>query len=259
MTATAAVAPPLPREAEAAGRRFYVRTAIGFIAVAMLGFAPTYWLPVARGTLHVAPIVHIHAALFFGWTFFFLAQTMLVASDNERLHREVGVAGVSLATAMCLVGFGVAINSIKRLDAAGFGPAGRAFSLIAFSAIVVFAVLIGLALLNVKRPEIHKRLLLIATASLLPAAIGRWFALFLAPPNAVPGAPPPAIVTLAPNILADLFIVGGMIYDRRTRGRVHPVYWIAGGALLVVEVVRIPLSGTGAWLRVTDWLVALSP
>jgi hypothetical protein len=259
MTATTAVAPTLPREVDVSGRRFYVGTAIGFIAVAMLGFAPTYWLPVARGTLHVAPIVHVHAALFFGWTFFFLAQTMLVASDNERRHREVGVAGVSLATAMCLVGFGVAINGIKRLDAAGLGPAGRAFSLISFSAIVVFAVLVGIALLNVERPEVHKRLMLIATASLLPAAIGRWFALFLTPPNAIPGAPPPPIVTLAPSILADLFIVVGMIYDRRTRGRVHPVYWIAGGALLVVQGIRIPLSGTNAWLRVTDWLVALSP
>jgi hypothetical protein len=29
-------------------------------------------------------------------------------------------------------------------------------------------------------------------------------------------------------MLADLFIVTGMIYDWRTRGRVHPVYFFAG-------------------------------
>jgi hypothetical protein len=50
-----------------------------------------------------------------------------------------------------------------------------------------------------------------------------------------------------------------MIYDKRTRGKVHPVYWIAGAAVLAVQVLTTPLSGTAAWLRVTDWLLAIAP
>jgi hypothetical protein len=65
--------------------------------------------------------------------------------------------------------------------------------------------------------------------------------------------------TVLPAILSDLLIVVAMIHDRRTTGRVHPVYWIAGGALLAVQVLRVPLSSTDAWVRVTHWLTALAP
>jgi len=64
------------------------------------------------------------------------------------------------------------------------------------------------------------------------------------------------VVTVMPGLLADLLFVLGMIHDRRTRGRVHPVYWIAGAAVVAVQVLRVPLSTTSAWTRVTDWLLA---
>jgi hypothetical protein len=58
----------------------------------------------------------------------------------------------------------------------------------------------------------------------LQAAVGRWFRLFLAPPEvaAVPvidGPPPPVSLTIGPGIIADLPIIIGIIYDWRTRGR----------------------------------------
>src|SRR4051794_29294992 len=102
--------------------RFYTRMAATFIGVAVIGFAPTYWLPMARGSLAVSPIVHLHALLFFGWTVLFWAQTSLAASGRLTRHREMGVAGVAVATAMLFVGSGAAIGSMKRGDAAGFGP-----------------------------------------------------------------------------------------------------------------------------------------
>jgi len=61
--------------------------------------------------------------------------------------------------------------------------------------------------------------------------------------------------SLVPNLLADLLIVVAIVHDWRTRGRPHPAYLIAGGALLAVQVVRVPLSGTAAWHAVTDWLL----
>jgi hypothetical protein len=234
--------------------RFYVRMAATFVAVAVIGFAPTYWVPMARGTLSVPPIVHIHGLLFFGWTLLFWAQTSLAAGGRLPRHRELGVVGVSVATAMCFVGVAVTISSLERGSAAGFGPAARAFSVVSVTAILLFAVLVAIALVNVTKPDVHKRLMLIATASLLQAGIGRWFALFLRPPGVNP--PPPVVATVMPGLLADLLFVLGMIHDRRTRGRVHPVYWIAGGAVVAVQVLRVPLSTTSAWTRVTDWLLA---
>lgn len=237
--------------------RFYTRMAATFIGVAVIGFAPTYWLPMGRGTLAVAPIVHLHALLFFGWTVLFWRQTSLAAVGRLTRHRALGVAGVAVATAMLFVGSATAVGSMKHADAAGFGPAGHAFSIVSFSALFLFAALVTTALLNVARPDVHKRLMLVATASLLQAGVGRWFQLFLRPADAV--GLPPVGVTVMPGLVADLLIVAGMIHDRRTRGRVHAAYWIAGACVVAVQVLRVPASTTQTWLSVTNWLVALSP
>ena len=241
----------------ATGRRFYVRVAMVMVAIAVIGFLPTYWIPLFRGTLSVSPITHVHAALFYGWTLLFLGQTSLVASGRVARHRELGVFGVALATGMCFAGIAIAINSIHVGEAQGVGAAARAFAIVPVTQVLFFAALFAAALLNVKRPEVHQRLMLVATASLLIAAVGRVFRLFLAPPG--PVVPPPVAVTLAPAVVIDLIVVAGMVYDRRTRGRVHPVYWVAGAALVVVEVARVPLAGTAAWEGVTRWLVSFTP
>lgn len=235
--------------------RFYVRMAAAFILVAVIGFVPSYWLPMWRGTLSITPIIHIHGVLFTAWTLLFWAQTSLASAGKLTRHRELGVVGGAVATAMCFVGIAVTVSSLKTGDAAGFGAAARAFSVVSVTAILLFAVLVAIALVNVRKPDVHKRLMLIATASLLQAAIGRWFALFLRPAEAA--GPPLVAVTVLPGLVADLLLVAGMKHDRRMRGTVHPAYWIAGAAVVAVQVLRVPLSTTAAWTHVTDWLLAI--
>ncbi|MEP6691950.1 MAG: hypothetical protein ABJD07_12400 [Gemmatimonadaceae bacterium] len=239
--------------------RFYLGMAAACVAVAVIGFMPTYWIPLMRGSLRVAPIVHLHAFFFFGWTLYLLTQARLVAAGRVMRHRELGVAGVALATGMCFVGVAAAMSSLKHLDAAGFGDAARAFSVVSLTGILLFAVLVATALVNVRKAEVHKRLMLVATISLLQAGVGRLFLTFLAPAGASGGAPPPVFVTVLPGLVTDLLIVAGMVHDRRTRGRVHPAYWYAGAAVLAVQLLRVPLSTTPAWTRVTEMLVAFFP
>jgi hypothetical protein len=244
-------------------RRFYVGMAATCMGVAVAGFAPTYWVPMAQGTLSVSPITHLHALFFYGWTLLFLAQSWLAASGRLTRHREVGVLGVAMATGMCFVGLGTAINTLKRFEAAGLGDAARPFAIVSVTAIALFAGLFVAAVLHVKRPDVHKRLMLVATISILQAAIGRWFLVFLVPREAVGVAglalPPPVAVTLVPAALTNLLIVAAMIRDHRTRGYVHPAYWAAGAAVLAVQILRVPVSTTDAWARITQWLVAVAP
>ena len=260
-TVESAVRVPLTANLARRAPTFYVRMAAVCLTIAIVGFAPTYWVPLLRGTLDVPPLTHFHALFFYGWMLLFLRQTALAASGRVARHRELGVAGVALASGMCFVGLGMAITSLKHAVAAGGGASGRAFSIVSFSAVALFAGLFAAAIVNVKKPEIHKRLMLVTTVSMLQAGIGRWFLLFLAPAR-IPGGPlviPPVIVTVAPGLVADLLIVAAMIYDKRTKGRVHPAYWASGAAVLAVQILRVPLSTTHAWMRMTDWLMALLP
>jgi hypothetical protein len=259
MTTTATV----DRSFNVAGttERFYVRMAATFLIVGFVGFVPTYWLPLVRGTLVIPPLAHVHALFFYGWLLLFWSQTSLAASGRLARHREMGVLGVALATGMVFVGLGTAATSIKALDAVGFGEAGRRFSIVPITAAALFATMFAVALLNVRRPEVHKRVLLAATAALLQAPAGRWVALLLAPPQpgGGPRMPPPVAVSVIPGLLIDLLIVAAMIHDKRTTGRIHRTYWIWGAAIVAVQVLRVPVSQTDAWMHVPTWLMALVP
>ena len=241
--------------------RFYARMAVVCLAVGVIGFAPTYWAPLLRGGLRVAPLAHLHALFFYGWLVLFVRQSGLAAAGQYVRHRALGLVGVALASGMFFVGFGMAIHSLKESIGDGFEPAARAFTIVPISGILLFAILFAIAIAKVHDSDTHKRLMLVNTAGILQAAVGRWFVLFLAPPTApgAPVSPPPVFVTVMPGLVVDLLIVAGMIYDRRTRGRVHPVYWIAGGVTLAIQVLRVPLSQTSAWIAMTHWLLAVAP
>ncbi len=245
----------------AATDRFYARMAVVCLAVGVIGFAPTYWVPLLRGTLDLQPLAHVHALFFYGWLLLLIRQSSLAASGQFVRHRASGLVGIALASGMVFVGIGMAIHSLKESIANGFEPAARAFTIVPISGILLFAILFAIAIAKVHDSDVHKRLMLVNTAGILQAAAGRWFVLFLAPPSA-PGvavSPPPVFVSVMPGLVVDLLIVAGMVYDLRTRGRVHRAYWIAGGVTLAVQVLRVPLSQSGAWLHATNWLLALAP
>src|SRR3954454_2158223 len=253
---TAAVHRPRHRQS------FYVFMAATCLAVAFMGFAPTYWLQLAPETFIGTPLLHLHAVLFSTWPVYLLVQTTLAARGLVGRHRAWGLFGVSLATAMVFVGFAVANDVLATRLAAGYGDAARAFHIASISMITLFGGFVFVAVLYVSRPEIHKRLMLLATASMLAPAIARvFFALSVGiGPGLRPGLGPPRTVesVLMPALIADALIGAGVIYDMRTRGRPHPTYLIGGAILLAVQVLRLPLSTTRWWFAIAGFLARFS-
>lgn len=250
------------RPAPAARRLFYVGIATVCVLTSVVGFAPTYWLQLAPGTFVGAPLLHLHGLLFSAWPIYLLAQTVLVARGRVGRHRVWGLFGISLATAMVLVGCAVANDVLATRLAAGYGDAARAFHIATVSMITLFGVFVAAAIVYVSRPDVHKRLMLLATASMIPPAIARLF--FAArvgiAPGLRPGIGPPRTIgsVLAPALIADLLILAGVIYDIRTRRRPHPAYLIGGGIMLAVQVLRGPASTTSWWYAIADFLARFS-
>ena len=157
---------------------------------------------------------------------------------------------------MTIFGVLVAVNAMERAAAIGQADAGIAFAIVPLSGILFFAVVFALAIANTRRPETHKRLMLLAAISILDAAVARWFLTFLAPPG--PPGPPPVPVTIAPALVASLLLVVAMIADWRRRGRPHPVYIYGGAALLAVKLLNWPISMTAAWHSLAGGILALA-
>lgn len=241
------------------GGNFYVWMAVACIVVSVGGFAPTYWLPLATGAfMNRGPLVNLHGALFAAWPFFFLWQTWLAAQGRFEHHQASGVAGVSLATAMVVIGVATGIGNMLHRLAEGDGDMARAFSVVPLTSIALFGVLVAIAVANVKRPDVHKRVMLVASISILQAAVDRIYYLLVV--GGKPGVPlgfnptPPVMASVPGALITDLLVAAAMVYDWRTRGRPHPAYLIAGAVLLFVQLIRVPLGPSPPWLEFAHFL-----
>ncbi len=236
---------------------FYVWMAALFVLIAFSGFAETYWLQLPAGTFTGSPLLHLHGLVFSAWTLFFLSQTWLASSGRMQHHRAWGVAGVALATAMVFVGLATGIASMQKGVAEGYAQGARAFAIVPITAALVFAVLVAWAVVTVKKPETHKRLMMLATLSILQAPLGRFFFLTVGGgggPGSRPGSGPPAPVatTAAPGVLVALLILGTALYDWRKNGRPHPVYLIGGAVVAIVEVGRTMVGDAPQWQAIAE-------
>ena len=241
--------------------RFYVGMAWLFVAISFGGFFETYWYQLARGTFAGGTaLLHLHGLMFSAWTLYFLSQATLVANGKLRAHKSWGLLGISLAAAMVFTGFGVAIEGLHLRLAMGQGDAARAFVLVPVTAILLFAGFVTAAVVNLRRPEWHKRFMLVATSSLLGAAIAR--IVFVAVTGGGPGLrpglgpTPPALMAMTANLIALLPVAAAMINDWRRQGRVHPAYNWGFAICLVAHLLRPVVGETAAWMRFTDLLLA---
>lgn len=229
-------------------RYFYVWMVGAFVLVAFGGFTPSYWAKVAAGTFHGAPIFHIHGILLFTWTCFYFVQTALVAAGRTPDHRAWGLAGIALfSVLMCSVIVGE-LTVIKRDAALGMGDAARRFAAVTLCAWPLLAGIFTMAIVNVRRSQLHKRFMMLLMVALMTPALARVFIALFAPPGNV--GPPAPFVSIPPALVADMFLVVAMLRDWRTLGRPHPVYVYGGLVLVAQQVLTVPLAGTAAWMTV---------
>jgi hypothetical protein len=243
-----------PRRAR---RLFYFWLSLVCAAVAVLGFMPTYWMQLPARTFVGPPLIHIHGLLSTAWVLFLVSQTWLVAEGKTRRHRDWGLAGVALASAVVIFGYATAIVSLKERLARGEGDAARAFLSTPLTAVTLFAVFTAAAIACTHRPEWHKRLMIAGTVSLVNAAAARFAFLIVVgrQPGMRPGLlpPPPEAMPTVVGLLLQLIVVAGMIHDKRFRSSVHPAWTVSFVGTVVLLLVRIPLSHTSGWLAFADW------
>lgn len=247
-----------PSRTEPRGNTFYLSLAVTCLAIALIGFAPTYWHGLATGTFRGGPPVHLHALIFYGWLILLIVQAALAAQGRINIHRMLGRAGVALAVMLVISGMTVSIAGGIRGEDAGFGRGSRAFMIVSWSAMIVFGTLVWLAIANAGRPDRHRRLMFAATISMLGAPIARWFLVLFAPETLNAGAvaaPPPVMASLPPAMLGNLLFLAMLWHDRRTLGRFHPATIKAASAVAAVHVLIVPVSATDAWDQIARWIL----
>jgi hypothetical protein len=208
---------------------------LAVIAAIFWGFARSYFLRSHYFSTPLALIAKVHGAVFLSWAVLLLVQTVLIARRRTDLHRRLGVFGAVLAGAMVVVGTAIAIVSLRYNFAHG-NLGALSFFAIPVGDMVVFPILVAGALAWRRWTEVHKRLMLLATISVLDAAVARW-------PLAIMANGPIAFFAVT-----DLYIVAGVVFDVASRGRAYPAY-LWGGLLIVgSQIARLAVSHTAGWI-----------
>jgi hypothetical protein len=218
-------------------RIFFPSMCLLFLITVWLGFSKTYYAAGLVTANLPAPIIHVHAAAMTLWLLTLIVQISLVSVRKVKLHMTVGLWGFALALCMIPIGTAAAINSLRRdMSPPGSGLTPLTFFVVPVSALLAFAVLAAWSYSVRRKPDQHKRLILLATIPLLDAAIGRF-------PQTLGIASTP----VAQLLLICIFPAVLIAYDLVTRRKVMRVTWMGTLLLLVVWLTRIPIAQTAPW------------
>jgi hypothetical protein len=220
---------------------FYLCMSLLIAVVVVYGFSHT----IGKNLLHASPIppfiLTIHSIVFPGWVLFFILQSALVRSRSVRLHRTLGWFGVALAAGVLVIGYLTATGMDRFYFQRYHDVDIAAFLIVQLMDLSSFAIPFALAVYWRRRPEFHRRLMLVASCGLTDAAFGRF-------PH-LPLAFSPAGV--------DALVVLGMVRDLIVDRRVHKVYLYAFPLLIVAQIfcMQTYLHASPWWVRISTALL----
>jgi hypothetical protein len=181
--------------------------------------------------------------VFSAWILLFVTQSTLVAAGRTDVHRRLGVAGAVLVPVMIVLGCLTAVRGARD----GWNPGGPypdslAFMVVGLADILVFSAFVTAGLWYRRRPEVHKRLMLLGTVGGL-----MWPAITRMP--YVAGRP---ILMFA---LLTILVLASAVRDLLVRTRVHPVSLWGGLLILAAFPIRVAIGLTSAWHGFAAWLI----
>ena len=229
-------------ERKAGERRLFGWAALVALLVIFAGFARSYYLKIAFGTRELSALQHVHGLVMTAWFVLFFVQVRLIAAGRTAVHRKLGVLGAIIAALVLIVGTTTAIVAAQH--GATPGPPPLVFLAIPLGDMVVFLTLVSAALFYRRRPDYHKRLMLMGSIGILTAAIAR------IPLEFMQGGGLPAFFGAT-----DLLVFACVGYDTVKHRRLHPAFAAGMAVVIGSQVARFLIAGTPQWLTFARWLV----
>lgn len=230
-----------PAISTATSRRVYVPAALVMTLLAFVGFWPTYFGPLLAGTLDTIPLIHLHAAVYVTWLALFIAQATLAATGRLVLHVRLGPWIMAFGVLVIAMGVILAFDRFGAEIAAGNLAVAQRKLFGSLRDMLFFAPLLAAGWIWRRKPQVHKRLMIVATTILLVAAVARMSFL---------GRPVPETIFM---LVWPLPIYIAMVHDYVTGKLVHPVYVMGVVAMLIMRLC-LPLRTGPAWLAFSGWL-----
>jgi uncharacterized membrane protein YozB (DUF420 family) len=234
-----------PRTSRSGGGGLYAWVGLAAAVIIFAGFARTFYLRSVSGAPPLSALLLVHGIVMTAWVVLFFAQVRLIALGRMALHRRLGAFGLIVAVLVLFVGVAATVDAGRRGVSPAMGVAPLTFMAIPLFDLPVFAVLVGVGLWKRRRPDIHKRLMLLATLGLLTPGIAR------IPLAIIQQGGPPVFFGLS-----FLLVAGCIAIDTIRSRRVHPAFMWGAALMVFMLPVRLLVSETAAWAQFARWLIA---
>jgi hypothetical protein len=203
------------------------------LLIVLIGFSRTFFLRAFFQVPKVPTYVILHGAVLTAWFSGLLVQTLLVAARRTRIHRRFGWVVAAIGLAVVAVTGPTILNLAPRQWAVGAVVDERVIRLMWLDLVLLtaFAVFVALGVLMRKRFEWHRRLMLLASVTIVSPALGRAWNLLpqLRPLNST-------LVTL--GLIS--FLIGLALHDLILVKRIHPAT-LTGAAFLMALRALAPV------------------
>lgn len=219
---------------------------VGLLVVA-LGFGVTYVLPMVRHTFSAPWFVHLHGASALAWVLLFISQAAVVRWRRTPLHRRLGRLSLPLAMLVWASGIATAVWAAQR-DLHEQGTAATSSLAGTFSGLTLYLALVIAAVATRRRPDWHKRLVMLATIQVL------WPAFFRLR-HLLPAVPYPDISFAL--VLAYSPILVAALRDYSRCGKVHPVWLFVAPALVIEQSLEFAFFDRGPLRLFGQWIYAV--
>jgi hypothetical protein len=158
-----------------AGRRFFVAMAVVLLAVAFVGFAPTFYLKLLFDTPELPWYLLVHGGMLTAWFALFLAQTVLVATRRVTAHRRIGRFALAAAFLLVITTLALVLAARASGEARGITRPNPIEVIVLgdLAALAAFSILLSVGICFRHRTPIHGRAMLLASIALVIPAITR--------------------------------------------------------------------------------------
>jgi hypothetical protein len=231
--------------------------AVFLLVIVIVGFSRTFFL---RPMFQVPALPwydYVHGSVMTLWFVLLVVQTSLVAAHRTDLHRRLGIFGAVLAVAVVALALTVTLrfpahfrvsNGILSTGLPASPSAALGFLWGNIEAISLFSIMVATALITRRRPDTHKRLMLLASIAVITPAVGR---LTTFPDLSGIRSSSPAVASLLTILSVALIALLPLTlgaYDLLTARRLHRVtiWGVLGSLALGFEFTKVvPSTAVG--------------
>ena len=232
--------------------KFFLSMSSIFLAVALIGFARSYYFRSYFDFPELPVHLYVHGAALTAWFVLAFIQPWLIKFRLTDAHRKLGYFSTSIA--VCVVGSGVwtlYMRDALEIDEFPNRAAGNLASLLMFSICFTLGVIFR------RQSAVHKRLMLIASIPLLAPALDRlaripvFYDIFGPLLSWFPAPTEIAFATLAFLMLLLSVVINDLLSERRV---LPGTYWGLSSIFIITPAITFAIVKSGAWVAFVNWV-----